>query len=159
MIFINFCTFFSFLRLFNTLFSSGDPSKINHKAILIFETECQNLKHHRCSISHRVGINLEVNKNEICKLCIRKKATQVKQPYNLPVWYDSLGQIHYELPEQLKNLRIGEQMMIQKLSLYVPIQYLRFGQLCCSGHVCAFPQDIHNICYILPRLPAQVTRV
>ena len=49
--------------------------------------------------------------------------------------------------------------MIQRLSLYVPIQYIRFGQLCCSRHVCAFPQDIPNICHILPWLPEQVTRV
>ena len=88
-----------------------------------------------------------------------KKAVSVSNPYNLPVWYDSQKKIHYKLPKQLKDLRIGEQMMIQRLSLYVPIQYLRFGQTCCSGHVCTFPQDVQTICNILPRLPEDVTQV
>ena len=83
-----------------------------------------------------------------CVSFVSKKAISVSDSYNLPVWYDSQKTIYYELPEELKDLHIGEQMMIQRLSLYIPIQYLRFQQTCCSGHVCAFPQDVKTICNI-----------
>lgn len=140
-------------------YGTSSPSDVNKKAILEFETACANIKHQKCKICRRVGLHLGVNKHDICQFCVRKKVGSINTPYNLPIWKDINGIIHYEVPEELKGLRIGEQMMIQKLSLYVPIQYLRFGQLCCTGHVCAFPQDIQSVCNILPRLPDQITRV
>ena len=102
---------------------------------------------------------LRVSSSGMCQYCSKKKVSSDYTPYSLPVWFDDCNQIHYELPEELIGLRIGEQMMIQKLSLYVPIQYLRFEQLCCTGHVCAFPQDVQMLCTILPRLPEQITRI
>ena len=39
------------------------------------------------------------------------------------------------------------------------IQYLRFGQTCCTGHVCEFPQDVQLLRNVLPQLPHQVTHV
>ena len=124
-----------------------------------FEKRCHSLKHSKCSVCHRVSLLLQVNRSGVCNFCVRKKAHKVDSPFNLPIWRDLQGVVQYTLPKELIGLRIGEQMMIQRLSLYVPIQYLRFGQLCCSGHVCAFPQDIQEVCSILPRLPKQVTRV
>ena len=102
---------------------------------------------------------LKVNTSGVCTFCQNKKNHLSSGSYSLPVWYDDNNQVHYDLPVELQGLHIGEQMVIQKLSLYVPIQYLRYGQLCCTGHVCAFPQDIQYLCRVLPRLPEQVTRI
>ena len=139
--------------------SGSDPSVVNESSILDFESFCWTICHQKCNICRRVGLFLDLNKANICKFCIQKKANSIPDLYNLPVWYDSDGVIQYHLPDELRDLCIGEQMIIQRLSLYIPIQYLRFGQLCCSGHVCAFPQDIHLLCDVLPRLPEQVTHI
>ena len=131
----------------------------NERSILEFEKLCKSLLHVRCSVCRRVGISLRVSAAGVCGFCVSKKSNSIQSPYSLPVWYDDDGVCHYELPHELQDLRIGEQMVIQRLSLYVPIQYLRFGQTCCTGHVCAFPQDVQQLCDVLPRLPHQVTRV
>ena len=47
-------------------------------------------------------------------------------------------------------------MLIQRVSLLVPIEFMKLGQLKTTGHVCAFEQDIMDICSILPRLPKDV---
>ena len=132
---------------------------VNHESVLEFEKLCKGVSHSRCIFCRRVGIMLNVSSSGMCQFCSKKKVSSDYTPYSLPVWFDESGQVHYELPDELTGLRIGEQLMIQKLSLYVPIQYLRFGQLCCTGHVCAFPQDVQMLCIVLPRLPEQITRI
>ena len=104
--------------------SGSDPSVVNESSILEFESFCRTICHQKCNICRHVGLFLDLNKANICKFCIRKKADRIPDPYNLPVWYDSNGVIQYHLPEELQDLRIGEQLIIQRLSLYVPIQYL-----------------------------------
>ena len=129
------------------------------KSVLEFEQLCKRLSHSRCPICRRVSICFKLSCHGLCGFCTRKQVNTISDPYSLPVWYDEYNRVHYELPDELTYLHIGEQLVIQKLSLYVPIQYLRFGQLCCTGHVCAFPQDVQMLCHILPHLPEQVTRI
>ena len=48
--------------------------------------------------------------------------------------------------------------MIQRISPFVPLhQHIRQGVMGLKGHVCAFEQDINNICTDLPKLPSDVT--
>ena len=82
---------------------------------------------------------------------------------NLPVWYrpdDTDKQDpQYHMPEELSGLTIGEKMIIQRLSTYVPVVRYNKGQLGCKGHVCCFPQDGDVIFNELPRLPQHVNIV
>ena len=45
----------------------------------------------------------------------------------LPVWFDELNNIHYELPKQLEGLREGEKLLLQQILPYVPHQHLSKG--------------------------------
>ncbi len=78
----------------------------------------------------------------------------------MPTWKEtSTGQVHYELPEQLTCLREGEKLLIQKASTYVPILFLKHGQVGLNGHVCAYPKDVQEVCNVLPRKPSQIQLV
>ena len=74
----------------------------------------------------------------------------------LPTWIDKRHKIHYDVPEQLSCLREGEKLLIQRLSVYVPVYHLYKGQTACKGHCAAFQQDISSIVNELPRLPEDV---
>lgn len=50
-------------------------------------------------------------------------------------------------------------MFNKKVSLYVPLLYLQYGQLGIKGHVYCFPQDVQQVCTVLPCLSKQVTIV
>ena len=76
-----------------------------------------------------------------------------------PIWFNDQGTPMYEVPEELFQLTEGEKLLIQQVSPYVPLQHLQNGSYGAKGHVCAFPQDIHEICTKLPRLPADVKTV
>ena len=79
-------------------------------------------------------------------------------PLSLPTWND--GNIErYDIPLELQNLREGEKLLIQKVSVYVPLLHLQYGQLGIKGHVCCFPQDVQEVCTVLPCLPKQLTIV
>ena len=82
---------------------------------------------------------------------------------NLPVWYrkDDCNKRdpQYHLPEELIGLSVGEEMLIQRYSTYVPVVRYNKGQLGCKGHVCCFPQDGDDVFMELPRLPKSVNIV
>ena len=76
-----------------------------------------------------------------------------------PTWTDKHGIKHLTVPKELSDLREGEKLLIQQVSPYIPLQHLQKGTYGCKGHVCSFPQTIHNICTVLPRLPSDITIV
>ena len=65
----------------------------------------------------------------------------------------------YHQPTELLELTEGEKLLIQQVSPYVPLQHLQNGSYGSKGHVCAFPQDVHEMCTKLPRLPSDVQTV
>ena len=79
-----------------------------------------------------------------------------------PTWTEKLDtedRIHYDVPEVLKILREGEKLLIQQVSVYVPLHHLSYGQLGAKGHIVSFPQDISEVCSVLPRLPKDVSTI
>ena len=76
-----------------------------------------------------------------------------------PTWTDNHGIKHLTVPKELSDLREGEKLLIQQVSPYIPLQHLQKGTYGCKGHVCSFPQTIHNICTVLPRLPSDISIV
>jgi hypothetical protein len=126
-----------------------------------FEETMFNIHPKHCSICHQRRLNMVV-KFGVCSRCKAEKFVNKFTHENraLPVWIDSeTGQIHYELPEELKNLSIAEKLLIQKVSPLVPVIHIKNGVLACRGHCVSFFQDISSICDVFPKLPSEVTMV
>ena len=126
-----------------------------------FEETMFNIHPKHCSICHQRRLNMVV-KDGICSRCrgesFRNKFTH--DNHALPVWVDSeTGQVHYELPRELKDLSIAEKLLIQKISPLVPVIHVKNGVLACRGHCCSFFQDISTICNVFPKLPSEITMV
>lgn len=81
-----------------------------------------------------------------------------------PVWFEhntDSGEIvldsdgnknaKYTIPEELQDLRIGEKLLIQRYSPYIPTHHIRNGQYGIKGHCVTFPQDITDVCNVLPQ--------
>jgi hypothetical protein len=69
----------------------------------------------------------------------------------LPVWYDDQGIVQFHVPPELQGLRLGEQLLIQRLSCFIPIVHLKHGIMGLHGNCVCFRQDISDICNVLPR--------
>ena len=94
-----------------------------------------------------------------CINCSRSKASKDKYIDMLPLWEDDNNVKQYHVPDELKCLREGEKLLIQQISMYVPLHHLKYGQLGAQGHIVSFPQDISTVCNILPRLPSDVSLI
>jgi hypothetical protein len=96
-----------------------------------------------------------------CPDCSRGNSWSAYQDKTLPVWIDTNKIVQYHVPEELVGLREGEKLLIQQISVYVPLQHLMYGQVGARGHIVSFPQDVLSVCSTLPRLPSnvQVVRV
>jgi hypothetical protein len=89
-----------------------------------------------------------------CFECHGKKDTYFVNPSGnglLPVWFVDHNVVHYEQPEELKDLRLGEMLLIQKLACYIPIVHIRNGVMGLQGHCVCFRQDLSNLASELPR--------
>ena len=89
----------------------------------------------------------------VCSSCKTKKKDfdkLVKDDY-VPVWVDADGVIRCDIPEVLKNLTVGEKLLIQKYAVLMPVVHLYKGTLGIKGHTVMFPKDFTDICNELPR--------
>jgi len=77
----------------------------------------------------------------------------------LPVWYDDDNNVHFDVPSELKNLRLGEQLLIQRLSCFVPIVHIKNGIMGIHGNCVCFRQETAEICNILPRLRVNAIKI
>ena len=77
----------------------------------------------------------------------------------LPVWYDDNNNVHFEVPCELQNLRLGEQLLIQRLSCFVPIVHIKHGTMGIHGNCVCFRQDTAEICNILPRTRVNAIKI
>lgn len=100
-----------------------------------------------------------------CEGCEQRQCTRPSLLKNnlLPVWkerlIDDTEKIHYELPEILKDLTLGEKLLIQKNSCLIPCYHLYKGTFGIKGHSVMFPKDFENICNILPRQRNEVLKI
>ena len=125
------------------------------------------LHHTKCSKCLSVSMYKEFTadktlENYTCSDCRSKRTSDFYehgQNRLLPVWYDDAANVHYELPEELLDLRLGEKLLLQRFSCFVPIVHIRNGVMGLKGHCCCFKQDITEICYTLPRKKVTIIRV
>ena len=80
-----------------------------------------------------------------------------------PIWYereddgsfkldhDGGKVIRYDIPPELKNLTISEGLLIRRFSPYIPSIHIRNGTFGIKGHCCTFPQNIDDLCNVLPQ--------
>ncbi len=125
------------------------------------------LQHYRCRkcqcvTMYKINAVTDPNTSYYCSYCDKKpNEFFVQQGCNrlLPVWYDDFGLCHYELPDELVGLRLGEKLLIQRYSCFVPIVHIKNGIMGIKGHCCCFKQDICDMANTLPRLKVNAIKV
>ena len=127
--------------------------------LLRFTTNAQIQNCYYCLCCLNVKLNMSMSRTDPtkCTKCFAKRLTRLQ--FRHPVWIDDDKQVHYTVPEELAELTEGEKLLIQQVSPYIPLQHLHNGSYGAKGHVCSFPQNIHSICTVLPRLPSNVTSI
>jgi Helitron helicase-like domain at N-terminus len=128
---------------------------------LDFESRLDSLKHWKCMKCFSVSMrhqekSIICNNQFICADCRFVKSANDSSVIDLPIWIDENQTVQYYVPEELSGLREGEKLLIQQVSVYVPLQHLSYGQLGARGHIVSFPQNLLSVCKTLPRLPANV---
>ena len=138
---------------------AADPMK--DKSMRAFERRCKKVHHKVCLVCRRTSINLKMSKHDLCTDCKSNKYTDKKliKEGMLPVWFDENHTAQYRIPDCLSCLSDCEKMLIQKLNTHVPAHHLKYGVVGIKGHVCAFPQEISQVCSVLPRLPSDCSVV
>ncbi len=63
---------------------------------------------------------------------------------------------HFEIPQELKRLTIAEWLLIQRCATFVPSVHLSNGTFALKGQCVTFPQDITQMCNVLPLGKEQV---
>ena len=125
-----------------------------------FEKACAELKHKKCDRCRIVSLqDMFVSSGNICRSCANGHYTGDYFEEFLPIWSDEKGICQYHVPQVLSSLREGEKLLIQQISVYVPLHHLKHGQLGAQGHIVSFTQDISHVCKILPRIPEDVSLI
>ena len=126
----------------------------------MFETKTSSLHYTKCDACLSVRLSMKIVKGldgvSRCRICNQKKYTI--NMFSHPVWFKDgkHNSPQYNLPHELCGLSEGEKLLIQQVSPYVPLQHLQKGSFGSKGHVCSFPQDISEVCVVLPRLPTDI---
>jgi len=146
-----------------THLETNDPVRHNFlQQAYLFESNMFNTKSFHCKCCKRRRLGLVVGIDGICKFCKNEAAgfhLYSEDNKAIPVWYDKKGRPHYDIPPALKELTLAEQMLIQRISPYIPVIHIKNGTLGSRGHTVSFIQDIDGICKEFPRLPKDVIMV
>ena len=150
-------------QMLDHIFNPKRGSK-EDKAIRDFESKMKDVHHKKCDLCKSVSLLLETklfpNGLNICNDCVvHQRQNRKPDELNLPIYKDHQGVVQHTLPDVLLGLTIGEQLLMQQISCFIPLYHMKFGQIGSRGHVCAFPQDISEVCNVLPRLPTEVSVV
>ena len=129
------------------------------KLIVDFEKKLKGLYNKECKCCKGVSLSFDLDERGHCKDCKDMDTDALITNNLLPIWKDSKGQYHYDVPDVLKQLTLQEKLLIQRAALFIPVQHIKNGTLGVKGHVCCFPQKIDTIYTTLPLLPNQVKYV
>ena len=121
-----------------------------------FERLMFSLKNVNCKKCFSIFLSRDTLRRKTCRLC---SSNHKKEHVYYPVWFNDKQEIQYHVPTELKGLRVGEQLLIQKSSPYIPLVHVYNGTFGIQGHCVSFPQDIQDVCTKLPRLKCNVVRI
>lgn len=129
-----------------------------YRAIYSFERNMQLFGNQCCHKCHSVFIDHKpVRTIYTCHMCKHDTQQKVDSSKRIgPVWFDRMDEIRYDIPAELQNLWLGEQLLIHKYSPYIPIVHIKHGTLGTQGHCISFPKDITTLCEVLPRIDCEV---
>jgi len=143
-------------------------SQIDYAESFVHESAMFQLQHKQCSMCKSVSMwkDYSVVRNSIgqfrCSECKQKEDDfffKLGSNRLLPVWYDVSGSVHYEQPDILSCLRFGEQLLIQRFSVFVPVVHIRNGNMGINGHCCCFKQEVSEVASVLPRKSSSIVVV
>ena len=136
-----------------------------------FERQTMSLHHRQCSRCKRVTLLHETDIKSKkwrkkqgysnvyqCNLCNGNDSFKKDLDLILPIWYNDNNEPQYHLPDELQNLTVSEQLLIQRLSGYVPLVHIKNGTFGIKGSCCAFRQDISDVCTSLPRKRVEMVK-
>lgn len=130
-----------------------EQTSTRYHAISQFELMMATLMNIICDRCHSAYVSYgNTRKLYICDLCkheTKSKSIKSNQP---PIWIDDNLTIKYDIPLQLQGLTLGEKILIQKYSPYIPILHIRCGYFAIKGHCICFPKDVASVCTNLPRI-------
>jgi hypothetical protein len=124
-----------------------------------FEHSMFELKMHTCSHCKKRAMSNHFTrkKKDVCDQCHNKQGSpDTFLEGLLPIWKDDTGRIRHDMPDVLKGLTLGEQMLIQKNAILVPLCNMWQGVLGLNGHTCMFRKDIMSVVNELPRRVIEV---
>lgn len=105
-----------------------------------------------------------VHKNPVCEKCKDKEPNYYIENNLHPVWYehdkdgniilDNKGKpiVHYDIPKELSDLTVPEQLLIRRYAPFIPSFHVRNGIFGIQGNCVSFAQDVTEACNVLPRL-------
>ena len=126
-----------------------------------FERNIMSYKHKECSNCKRVSLIHDkwLPKKNFCWRCSESPEIFVEDKnFIMPTWLDQNGQMQYHVPTELTSLTVAEQLLIQRLSAYVPIVHIKNGTFGIRGSCCAFRQDVSEVCSVLPRKKVELIK-
>lgn len=162
------------------LYVGGNQSnrkRLIEKQMLLFEHKMKCLSIHCCpSCRENVMISKNseklkkavfadgVHKNPVCDRCKNKEPDYYIENNLHPVWYehdkdgniilDDKGKpfVHYDIPKELSDLTVPEQLLIRRYAPFIPSFHVRNGIFGIQGNCVSFAQDVTEACNVLPRL-------
>ncbi|NNE32182.1 MAG: hypothetical protein HKN40_07420 [Winogradskyella sp.] len=131
-----------------------------HRCFIDFENKCKDIDYEYCKSCCCCSLKLKIE-DGICTDCKKKRYSihNWTKENMLPLWFDENGKAQFHAPAELSNLSIAEKLLIQQYQVVLPVHHIKNGTMGLKGHVCAFPQDIKEICHVFPRLPEDVSIV
>lgn len=136
----------------------NDEERKKYSSILEYEQKIMSLSNMKCYYCHAIFLNYNNGRKKfICQSCLNCHKNN-NSTWTAPHWIDGKHIIHDDIPKELQDLRLGEQLLIQKASPYIPVVHIRNGTLGIHGHCISFPQDISSVCNSLPHINCKIVR-
>jgi len=156
-------------------------SKLRHhfEQLWKFEDRMESMIVHICPECFEYCLKIKPKKRKsansihrVCQTC--RSSKRMKFQYidrNIqPVWFrrNSDGSIEtdeydnplpqFNIPPELNNLSIAEKLLIQRACPYVPVVHLKMENVGLKGQCICFPQDMTEMCNILPQERSQAVK-
>ena len=146
---------------------------IQREQTVLFEHKMNSIHLHVCRTCLEYEILFDRSnarkEYDVCDKCKSKKIDYIKENRQ-PVWYEynadgskvcddnNIPIPQYNIPEELSNLTMAEKLLIRRCCPFIPSVHLKEGILGIKGHCICFPQDVNEVCTILPQLKCQVVK-
>ena len=117
----------------NLLTSNVQSNQLDifNSVVTLFESICQSISQFCCQSCHMADIIIKplIKNKLLCTTCQASHAKKEDRIIDLPIWFDKNGITQFPLPDELKCLKEGEQLLIQQVAAYIPLLHLQMAKL------------------------------